>query len=142
MSITLNNFEEFVNSEVLERAKNYLDSGSVTEVEELYENDFTAVVLGTTRYNVNIRINNKSELLTHQCNCPYDFGPICKHKVALLLKISAHKKNGIAFQKGSLTRIKEKLERCKKEELLQLLLVLAKSNSSTQNQIMFQLGLK
>lgn len=142
MTITINNIEDFVDTFLLERGKAFIENGTIIEIEELYENDFTALMKGTDIYPVNIRINKESVLLTHACNCPYNSGPICKHKVALILQIRENKRNGIPYKEGELTRIKKELKSCKKEELEQLILLLAKSSVATRKQLLFQLGIK
>lgn len=135
MIFTINNLEEFLDPTLLQRGMAYLEQDAITEVEEFNKNEFAAIIQGTTVYNVNIRINSTSELLTHVCNCPYS-GPICKHKVAVLLKIKENKKNGTPFTAGKLTQIKDELNNRNNAELNQLLLVLAKSNINTRNQIL------
>ena len=140
MNVNIDNFEGIVDPKVLDRGINYLENGSVTEIEELDKNDFNAIVMGTEVYSVNIVLNKKEELFTHECNCPYDFGPICKHKVAVLLLIRRNKRDGTVLKKGNLTKIKQELKSYQKNELLQLIMNLAKSNIRTRNSLLFELG--
>jgi len=47
---------------------------------------FEAIVMGSHNYKVNITTDG-SEIIGHHCSCPYDWGGICKHIVALGLAI-------------------------------------------------------
>jgi len=140
MTLTIKNIEDFIDAKILERGTGCLDRGAIIEIEELDENDFAALVWGTKIYTVNIRINKALELLTHECNCPYDLGPICKHKVAVILKVREKITNGVSFKEGDLTMIKKGLKNYKKVELSQLLLLLARSSIETRNQLLIQMG--
>lgn len=142
MTITINNIEKFVDPKVLERGTSYLTSQSIIEIEEIYQNDFSGIIGGSELYNINIRINESSELLTHECTCPYNTGPICKHKVAVILRIRENRRTGTPFKDGKLTLIKGELKKYNKAELNQLLIILAKSSITARNKILSQLGIR
>lgn len=69
------------------RGENYYASGAVTEVEQRGDT-VTARVWGTqaNAYRVTIELGASSILRT-RCSCPYDWGGICKHIVAVLLTL-------------------------------------------------------
>lgn len=67
------------------RGYSYYKSGAVENVEKCGV-VFTAVVEGTDTYEAEIIIDEKD--IESDCSCPYDFGGICKHIVAVGLAIS------------------------------------------------------
>lgn len=132
---------QFFDSKIVERGRNYYKNGYVVEIEELTSNDYNAIVMGSDIYAVNVVLTDDREIYTHQCNCPYDSGPICKHKVAVLLEIEDHLLSEKQFPTGNLHRIKSALEEYSKQELSQLIISLAKSNLSTRKNLLLLLGL-
>ncbi|MDR0729263.1 MAG: SWIM zinc finger family protein [Prevotellaceae bacterium] len=51
---------------------------------------WTAEVSGSSLYSVEIKLES-DEIVSWNCNCPYDYGDICKHVVAVLLYIKNNK---------------------------------------------------
>ena len=43
---------------------------------------------GFNPYYIKVEINNDDEIIDYYCNCPYDYGDICKHLVAVFLAIN------------------------------------------------------
>jgi tetratricopeptide (TPR) repeat protein len=62
----------------------------IDNVEHDYPDTWTAEVEGNDIYSVEIELNG-DEITSWDCNCPYDYGDICKHVVAVLLYIRDHK---------------------------------------------------
>ncbi len=84
--MNLKNFEIEVERKVVERGLSYYKSGEVKKLEKVSENEFSAVVFGTEKYSVYVKLNGET-VATHECDCPYDFGNVCKHKIAVLYAI-------------------------------------------------------
>jgi uncharacterized Zn finger protein len=142
MDLSLDNFESIVDATVLARGIEYWKTDTIVELEVLEGKDYNALVIGREIYAVNIVLDRKGVLFTHNCNCPYNHSSICKHKVAVMLAIRSNLKDGIPIKKGSLSVLKKTLEQYKKEELLQVLITLAKSNLKFRKEIMNSLGIK
>ncbi len=83
MKIPLNEFELVINETILKRGLNYFKNGFVTNLVEVSNGEFEAIVLGTEDYTVNLEIKNEI-IVEHNCDCPYDMGPVCKHIVAVI----------------------------------------------------------
>lgn len=84
--MNLKNFESEVENKIVVRGLSYYKSGDVKRLEKVSENTFSAVVFGTEKYGVYVKL--KSEIIIeHQCDCPYDYGDVCKHKVAVFYAI-------------------------------------------------------
>lgn len=99
--MNLQNFEQFVEPKIVERGFDYYQNENVRKVEKVSENEFSAVVFGSQIYTVYVKLNG-NEILEYECDCPYDWGDICKHAVAVFYKLrtkdftdSAEKLKGI-----------------------------------------------
>jgi len=86
MLLTLDNFEQSVESKIVERGLNYFKSGDIARLEKVGDGEFSAVVLGSDRYEVFVKLDGKM-ISAHTCDCPYDWGDVCKHKVAVFYAI-------------------------------------------------------
>ena len=82
----LKSFESDVERKIVERGLDYYRSGNVKKLEKVGENEFSAVVFGSEKYSVYIKTNG-DEIVEHECDCPYDYGDVCKHKVAVFYAI-------------------------------------------------------
>ncbi len=80
--MTLTNFERIVEAKIIERGLDYYRSGNVKKLEKVGANEYGAVVFGSEKYGVYIKTSGK-EIVEHECDCPYDYGDACKHKVAV-----------------------------------------------------------
>lgn len=83
MQIPLNQFEQYIDDTILKRGLSYFKNGYVTEPEEIAPGVYEAIVAGSEDYTVELKIKNGT-VTDHDCNCPYDLGPVCKHIVAVL----------------------------------------------------------
>lgn len=83
MKISLGEFEQQINETILKRGLQYYKKGYVTNVEELENGEYEALVDGSEEYIVNLSIR-RGIVEDYSCTCPYDMGPVCKHVVATL----------------------------------------------------------
>jgi hypothetical protein len=86
MSITLKNFKKTIDPTVLGRGREYFKEHQITDLEEVGDGAWSAQVQGTEVYSVEIR-QDEAGTLDWNCDCPYDFGPLCKHVAAVLYAI-------------------------------------------------------
>lgn len=86
MQITLDNFEQSVESKIVQRGLDYFKNGDIARLEKVGDGDFSALVLGSDRYEVFVKLDGKI-VSEHDCDCPYDYGDVCKHKVAVFYAI-------------------------------------------------------
>jgi len=82
----LKSFESDVENKIVERGLDYYRSGDVKKLEKVGENEFSAVVFGSEKYSVYVKINGDA-IVEHECDCPYDWGNVCKHEVAVFYAI-------------------------------------------------------
>lgn len=76
--------EEFirtVDEKIRKRGFDYYRDGAITEVTR--EGDaISAVATGSSFYDVSFAVKGR-KVSSPDCTCPYDWGPVCKHAVAL-----------------------------------------------------------
>lgn len=78
MQIPLTQFEQYIDETILKRGLQYFKKGLVHEPEEISPGEYEAIVEGTEDYTVQLTLKN-GIITEHVCDCPYDFGPVCKH---------------------------------------------------------------
>lgn len=83
MRIPLNEFEQLIDERILKRGLAYYKDGAITYFSEISIGDYEAIVSGTEEYTVRLEISNNT-IVVHNCDCPYDMGPVCKHVVAVI----------------------------------------------------------
>ena len=88
--MNLNNFHKHVSHKIYQRGEEYYENDMIDNVEHDYPDTWTAEVEGTDLYSVEIKLNG-DEIISWDCDCPYDYGDICKHVVAVLLYIRDNK---------------------------------------------------
>ncbi len=81
---TIDDIKRLATSSSFERGEDYSFSGEVNKIVRK-GNLFEGTVYGSRKYKVSLNIFNNE--LNFKCNCPYDFGGICKHEVAFALEI-------------------------------------------------------
>ncbi len=85
MDRSLKDFESWITKSMLSKGENYWVEDSVQNLEQDGET-WAADVYGTDNYLTEITINNE-QVTEWFCDCPYDYGPICKHVVAVLFAV-------------------------------------------------------
>ncbi len=83
MKIPLNEFEQYIDEKILKRGLSYFKGGSIADFLEISTGEYEAIVSGTEEYTVGLRVS-KNIITKHNCDCPYDMGPVCKHIVAVI----------------------------------------------------------
>jgi uncharacterized Fe-S cluster-containing MiaB family protein len=87
MKIPLNQFEQIIDETILKRGLAYFKKGAITDFSEISNGSFEAIVSGKQEnYTVQLEVENNT-IVEHNCDCPYDMGPVCKHVVAVIFHI-------------------------------------------------------
>lgn len=79
-------FENSIEKKILDRGFDYYEQEHVEDVEALGNGEFSAIVEGSEDYDVFIKLEN-NKVSEYNCTCPYDYGYVCKHIVAVLYYI-------------------------------------------------------
>ena len=82
----IDDFENEIDATILGRGQAYFEEGAVVELEQVRQGLYEATVAGSDDYIVEVEIR-KGEVKVLECDCPYDYGPLCKHEVAVLYAI-------------------------------------------------------
>ncbi len=86
MRIPLNEFEQLIDEKILKRGLSYFKGGAISDFSEISNGEYEAIVSGTEEYTVQLEISNNT-ITEHNCDCPYDMGPVCKHVVAVIFHL-------------------------------------------------------
>lgn len=86
MQIPLSDFEQYIDDVILTRGLNYFQSGQIIEFNETRPGEIDAIVRGSEDYSVSLKIKNGT-VIEHHCDCPYDYGKVCKHVAAVIFHI-------------------------------------------------------
>lgn len=86
-------FLDEIDPKILARGKDYYRSGRVEHI-EWDDECVTAEVSGSEEepYLVEISLSEDGEIEDWSCDCPYDWGAVCKHTAAVLLALQAEEK--------------------------------------------------
>lgn len=146
MDLRLQNFKEVIANQILERGRSYFGSGRVQDLEMEEEGHWSAQVLGSEDYDVEIE-QTETGTLDCSCTCPYDYGPYCKHIAAVLFAIEAGapqetRKRGRqkpkARQQSQEEQLSAALNMAPQEELVSVLLDLAGSDNQIADQLLLR----
>lgn len=86
MNIPLSNFENIIDPTILKRGFNYFNNGAISDFTEISIGVYDAIISGTEEYTVNLEVKNNI-VVFHNCDCPYDYGPVCKHITAAIFHL-------------------------------------------------------
>lgn len=131
-------FLDDVDPVVLSRGQDYYRRGYVESI-DYGEGHVTAEVSGSEDepYLVDIAFDEDGEVEAWECDCPYDWGPVCKHTVAALLALQAEppeeRSQKTAAAKSS---VRELVERAEKKQLAALILEHCKEDKRFQSRVL------
>lgn len=117
MKIPLNEFEHIIDETILIRGLSYFKEGFVTEFSEITNGEFKAKVSGSEEYTVNLKVENDI-IIEHNCDCPYDMGPVCKHIVASIFYL---KQDELNLNQQHLPLVKKKKNKTVSQQLKEVL---------------------
>ncbi|MGF7031232.1 putative Zn finger protein [Paenibacillus mucilaginosus] len=142
--MNLANFEHSVDGRIVSRGLEYYEDDCVISLRETKTNRYRAEVEGSEDYEVEIQLSEGGTVVDWDCTCPYDMGPVCKHQVAVLYEIRdmLETQGGGSRQPagtGKQTDLKTLLSGCRQEELVDLLMILAR-DEGVEERIRLHLG--
>ena len=124
--MNIHSFETCIEEKIVARGMDYFRSGLVSDIWSEKANCYCAVVSGSIPYDVEIHLDAKGAILSHSCDCPYDWGEYCKHEVAVLFAIREHLSRGTTLkQQGQKRGLRAMLSIQSKDNLVELLCELA-----------------
>lgn len=141
MIIPLNEFEQIIDETILKRGLSYFKNGYVTDFVEISNGEYEANVSGTEEYTVHLEVKNNT-IVEHNCDCPYDMGPVCKHIVASIFYLKQDELNlnqqnvSLAKKKKSKTvtqQLKEVLDKVSHQNLKEFIQEQSKMDKQFRN---------
>lgn len=136
--MNLNDFEEHISPEIVDRGYDYFVSECVDGLEKVSSGMWLAEVHGSEIYTVEVN-TDRTKIKSWDCDCPYDYGPVCKHVVAVIYAISEKMESGKKpkpnpkGKKHGKNKVQKIAEKISKEELWQFVLTLFKSDRGLKN---------
>ena len=136
---------------ILDRGRDYVSLGYVRSIKESENGVYVASVRGSELYEVVVRLDDEDEVLSLECDCPYDFGPVCKHQAAVLLELREERRalpqqrveasdRAAASAPDSSAELRAVLESAGKERLVALLASLAEESEMIERRIRLSLS--
>ncbi len=126
---------------ILSRGEDYYRSGLVESI-DWDENHVTAEVSGSeeTPFLVELDFSEDGEVEDQSCDCPYEWGPVCKHTAAALLAIQAEPPDGPKKSANApKIDIRSLLERAEKPQLAALILEHCREDLRFQSRVLIEL---
>jgi hypothetical protein len=127
-AMNLHDFTSHIDEKILKRGYAYYEEDCVPAVEETEENTYAADVLGGDLYSVEVELDNRANIISSRCDCPYDGGRYCKHRVAVFFALRDTMNAAdaeTAPKKAKAPDMREILTGRTKDELVEFLLELA-----------------
>ena len=141
--MNLNDFDENIDPKIVDRGYTYFLDELVNGPELIDDGVWLATVYGSDAYRVEIRTEpkNSDTILDWQCDCPYDYGPVCKHVVAVLymMRESGISRSDSANIQGISTakdNIEEIFKNTSEEDLQEFILSCIKSMDGFKNRFL------
>ncbi|MDZ5473296.1 hypothetical protein SM124_16380 [Bacillus sp. 31A1R] len=136
--MNINNFKNYIDKTIFDRGYSYYLEGNVVDAFEKGENEYIFYIEGTDDYEVLVEIEDGGDILHSECDCPYDFGPVCKHEVAAFFQLSSML-NAVTTETESKpskrTTIQEVLTNLSKEELINIIINITNKDATLENSL-------
>jgi uncharacterized Zn finger protein len=131
MKITESTVRELCTDAVYERGENYLADGRIQQLSR-FDDTVTAVVRGSRDYDLTLDLS--ADEFDPRCSCPYDGPGVCKHVVAVLLRLA----DGLPDDESE--RIDTVLERAGADELRAFLREELRTDPSLRDRFLARFG--
>lgn len=138
--MNIKNFENHINKTIVDRGYYYYANGKIVDIYEEGNKKYSFTVKGSEDYEVVVHIDNDWNVIHSYCDCPYDFGPTCKHEAAAYFKLLEilNNKSTVVSDIKKKASLKEILEKITKEELIKIIEDIAEANKSIKKSLIFK----
>jgi hypothetical protein len=127
----LQSLKQYVSDTIYQRGKEYYEDDLIENVEHECPDKWSCEIEGSDIYDVEVELNG-DEIINWNCDCPYDYGDMCKHVVAFLLYINENRnEHPITIEiseKTTDTTSSELLNNMNEKEMLKFMREYAKKN--------------
>lgn len=141
--MNISNFQKYINDTILGRGYDYYVGGQVDEEYVRKGDTYIFRVEGREAYEVSVELDDSGEIIHAECDCPYDLGPICKHKAAVFFQLAEIINNGdvkwdAKQSPTELPGIKEVLNKLPKEELIRIIMEIVPKNKTLEESLILR----
>lgn len=141
--MNLKDFENEMDPIILARGLDYYNSGDVERIEEREPDHYEISVSGSSDYSVEVELDQDTEIVGTSYDCPYDWGPYCKHQAAAFYALrdrsdNQRKPEPRKLKKKTEPDLYEELSHLSKDELLSIIIGLADENKEIKDKLLFQ----
>ena len=140
--MNLNNFEEKIEKKILNRGYDYYLEGNIVDCTFEQPDIYRFDVEGSENYEVIVKVDENNEILMSYCDCPYDYGPVCKHEAAAYyyLREKTNSIKDIKFNSKNKYKYKfeDVIESLSKDELINIIKELTNRNKTLKEKILFK----
>ncbi|MEI3614117.1 SWIM zinc finger family protein [Pseudogracilibacillus sp. SO30301A] len=143
--MNIRDFQYHINKTILDRGYNYYIDGNIVESYKQGDNEYIFHVEGSDYYEVLVEIGDNGDILSSYCDCPYDFGPLCKHEAAAYFKAfdMLHHENDIeqvSTKSSKRETVQVILNNLSKQELINIIVNLALDDATLEKSLLFKYG--
>lgn len=132
--MNINHFDRQIDTVIVDRGYDYYQAGNIVDVYKSGEYEYIFEIEGTEVYEVIVKVDEAGEILHSDCDCPYDFGPVCKHQVAAYFEL-AEMLNSEGSEEEKLPEIREVLNNLSKEELINIIVDISQKDKTLRNNL-------
>lgn len=136
--MNIHDFKRYIDKTILDKGYGYYIDGNVTKASKQSENTFLFHVEGSDDYEVLVEMADDGEILFSKCDCPYDFGPVCKHEVAAYFRLSKMLNEDVEDIKGNdgQSDLHMVLKGLSKEELTDIIVDITNQDPALENALL------
>lgn len=141
--MNINHFENDIAEAVLTKGYDYYIDDRVVDVYHQGDREYICQVEGGDHYEIVVKLGENGDILYSHCDCPYSYGPICKHKVAAYYELSdmlssEEEERNETEQPGTERQpvLKEVLNQLSKDELIAIILEVARGDAMLRNSLL------
>lgn len=139
--MTIRDFEESIDRVILGRGYEYYEDDHINDMYQEADGTYIFEVEGTEDYQVGVRVNDNESIIYSYCNCPYNYGPVCKHEVAAYFRLRDYLNSENQEQRiRKKQNIEEVLNTLTKQQLVELLLPAIKKDKVLEEKVLLQYG--
>ena len=138
--MNLSNFEKFIDKTILDRGYHYYIEGNIIEAFKKSESEYLFTIEGTDNYEVVVEINQDGEIRYSDCDCPYDYGPVCKHEASAYFQLYEilNQKEPASNKTQRKTKIEDVLLTLSKDELVNIILDITNTDAVLENSLLMK----
>ena len=136
--MNLNNFEKYIGDLIVYRGEHYYLNKYVKKINQTKDGDYKATVSGSKKYTVKVKLDQANNIIASGCTCPYDFGDICKHEVAVFFEL----RDQNAIESVEETELIDLLQKLSKQKLIDFLIDQTNNNPELELELRLNFGSK